>query len=558
VGYIALIILTTGCAVLAMRLSAKKTTVEQESSSHTPTDETITLRRRLRWIALAFVPSSLMLGVTTYFTTDVASVPLLWVVPLTLYLITFILAFSKKTLTPHNSFTRALPMLVLVEMIALYGMSLPLPWIPALHLLTFFVAAAVFHRELADDRPHARRLTEFYLLISVGGALGGVLNALIAPLLFNSVWEYPLVLALACALCPRALPKPQSAEARPSRPNLRYSDLVMALGLGVVVYGLLHGIQMWKLGTEVRLVQPALCIVAFLCYTLIDRPIRFGLGIAAAMAAIWLTVGGASQALLQERSFFGVVRVKTAGHVRVLVHGTTIHGAQSLLPKERRQPLIYYSKTGPVGMIFSADKNREAGRNVAVIGLGAGSLACYAEKGQNFTFYEIDPAMERIAFDKRLFTYVSDAKDRGANVRVKLGDARLTIADAPPGDYDMIILDAFSSDSIPMHLVTREAFRLYLSKLERHGVIVVHISNHYLDLEPVISRLARESHLLCMTSAYKPHENTPQPTWLVLARNETDLGSLPNNPNWRTAVSRPELRVWTDDFSNIFSVLKWR
>jgi SAM-dependent methyltransferase len=267
--------------------------------------------------------------------------------------------------------------------------------------------------------------------------------------------------------------------------------------------------------------------------------------------------------LLQERNFFGVSKVTedAAGHYRILTHGSTVHGAQSLDPAARREPLTYFHRTGPLGQVFEVFSGPKAKKEVAVIGLGTGTIACYGQAGQHFTFYEIDPAMERMARDPRYFTYLSDCP---AQVKVILGDARLSLRGAPESFYDMIILDAFSSDAIPIHLVTREAMSLYLSKLKEGGILVFHISNRYLDLKPVLGNLARDAGLVALSNFDMKLSDDDRKNkklasaWAAMARTQTDLRGLARDQRWHSLPVRPGEALWTDDFSNILSVFNWK
>ncbi|MCJ7818726.1 MAG: fused MFS/spermidine synthase, partial [Syntrophales bacterium] len=264
----------------------------------------------------------------------------------------------------------------------------------------------------------------------------------------------------------------------------------------------------------------------------------------------------------QERNFFGVSKVAedAPGRYHILTHGFTTHGAQSLDPARRREPLTYYHRTGPLGQVFAAFSGPRAKQEVAVIGLGTGTIACYAQAGQHFTFYEIDPTMEQIARDPRYFTYLSDCP---AEVKIILGDGRLSLRGAPESFYDMIILDAFSSDAIPIHLVTREALSLYLSKLKEGGILVFHISNRYLNLQPVLGNLARDAGLVARSNfdlklSEEDRKNKKLPSaWVVMARQEQYLSGLARDQRWHTLPQRPGEPLWTDDFSNIWSVFNW-
>jgi len=561
VGYGLLVALIAACAV-GLWLSRPPGPGEaagpvEGQQSQDPADEQgPSWLLRARWLALSFAPSSLLLGVTTHIATDIASVPLLWVVPLALYLLTFVLVFARRQLLPHRWMLRVQPFFVLPLAAWFYLNEARLNWlILPLHLATFFVVAMVCHGELAATRPKARWLTEFYLWMSVGGVLGGLLNAIVAPLVFTSVIEYPLVVVLACMFRPRLWPGPV-------RNRSRVLDLVFPAVLGLAMLGAVEVLTWWY-GTVTLLYGGILLGVgAMLCLGLSIRPVRFALGVAVLMFVGARLVGEDGTTLCRERNFFGVVRVKYSASrdANVLVHGSTTHGMQSCDPQRRREPLTYYHRTGPLGQIFDALGQLRPIRRVGAIGLGTGSIAAYGQPGQELTFYEIDPAILRIAENPRWFTYLDDSL---AEVRVILGDARLTLASAPPQTYDLLVLDAFSSDSIPMHLVTREAVGLYLQKLAPEGLLALHISNRYLELAPILGRLAHQAGLVCRVQLDRPtdeekFEGKLSSHWAVMARRESDLGRILEDSRWEPADVPPGTPLWTDDFSNILSVFHWR
>ena len=477
--------------------------------------EAIGWPRRLRWLCLALVPSGLLLAVTTHITTDLAAVPLLWVVPLALYLLTYVIAFARRPWLRHVWMLKAQPF-VLIPLVLLFTWTLPF-WVGLpLHLLCLFVSALVCHGELARLRPRAEHLTEFYFWLALGGALGGAFTALLAPLLFDGVFEYPIALAAACLLRPMRAPEG----------GRRAMDFILPLTIGALIAARGGGLDLGlpdlgMLGMLLVCVPSAVAL-----YALAERPLGFGLGIAAALAAALLTADG-HMVVARERSFFGVYTVKRdpAGY-HVLVHGTTVHGAQSVDPSGWREPLTYYHRDGPLGHLFSALGARP--RAIGVVGLGAGAVACYRRPGQRWTFYEIDPLVERIARDQRYFHYLAECAPDAA---IRSGDARLTLQDAAPASYDLLILDAFSSDAIPMHLITREALALYLDKLAPGGVIAWHVSNRNLDLAPIVADLAADAGVVAWGRSDQPSRaalagyRSPS-SWIALARRAEDLAPL--------------------------------
>jgi spermidine synthase len=560
-SYILLAGMISACAIITL----KSLRIGIRHLNSKTTDESCGLKvtQRIRWVLLAFVPSSLLLAVTNYITTDIAQVPLLWIIPLAIYLISFVLVFSPKSVIPHRLMVLAQPFLLVPLAILFYwGFTKIVAWpfIP-FHLLVFFITAMVCHGEIAYSRPSTFHLTEYYLWISVGGVLGGLFNTLVAPQVFHSLAEYPLMIAIACLLRP-------SLDSDRQRPYKRWFDLGLPLA-SLVLFGLSKiGMRYYVQGRDTVGILELMvfilisCILGLVCFSFRHRPIRFGFGMGAILLAGVLWTGEQEQVLFKERNFFGIHRVvhdsKEGYHL--LFHGTTLHGAQSLNPSRRREPLAYYHRTGPLGQVFAVFRKNPDHAQVAIIGLGTGSAAGYANPRQHWTFYEIDPAVERIARDSRYFTFL---KDCPAKVSVVLGDARLSLANVTDHSYDLIVLDAFSSDAIPIHLLTREALELYLSKLSKSGVLVFHISNRYLDLKPILGNLANHLNLVCLaqddmelSEDEKKAKKAPS-TWAVMAHRPSDLSQLAADPRWKHLSASPKSTFWTDDFSNIVSVFKW-
>ena len=553
--------------------------------------------RRLRWVGLTFVPSSLMLGVTSFATTDITPIPLLWVIPLSLYLFSFVIVFSPSQRMPdliHKAMVAALPaMMTLLVIDTVSGLSAPYWMRLALHILGFFVVAMVLHGEVARDRPPARHLTEFYLWVAVGGVLGGIFNAVIAPIAFDTVVEYPLAIILACLFLPglvlsnllgrsrnrdggHATERSLEGEQTSGRSgagrffSLRFLlDLALPLALGGTLVALgaavnqgyldslnFERVELWDI--FIGLAAGLACL--WFAYVS-ARPVRFGLGIAAIIVAV--TYANGETQLYEDRSFFGVYKVTgtqgTENAYHTLAVGDTNHGAQFLGPQPPK-PIAYHDPTGPFGQLFELLPSATTDDSpIAVLGLGAGALSCYTEPGQQMTYYEIDPLVEQIARDENLFTYLSDCPGQSD---VVLGDARLRLAEVPNGEYGMIVGDAFSSDAIPVHLLTREAFDMYLDKVNENGVIATHISNRHLELEPVVGDLARDRGLVCYGQFDDQIEAVPfklASHLVVMARDEEDLGNVARDARWQPCEVSPETdKVWTDDFSNLLSTLKWR
>lgn len=566
IGYCTMVILFGLCAFLLLK---SKNLVRPDSSSESNdavflpasnrgkvSGSPLTAGRRLRWILLAFIPSSLMLSVTTYMTTDIASVPMIWVIPVGIYLLTFIFAFSRNSPIPHALLMKLMPLFLLPLVVALNVRGLdPLLLVIVLHLIVFFVIAMVCHGELAKDRPPVKDLTEFYLLLSVGGLLGGVFNALIAPLVFKGVAEYPLVLALSCFLV-----RGNTVSRSPLRDRIK--DIVLPLLLTAATIFLVFQLRHMVLKSVPLARTLMFGIPAVISFSFSRRPLRFALAVSGILWAGSYYTAGMGRLLHQERSFFGVSRVtiRDDGKFMQYMNGTTLHGSQWLDPERRRDPSTYYCRTGPLGQFFNALGLWSGDLKIGIVGLGIGQITCYAQRGQQWTYYEIDPTVEQIARDTRYFTYL---KDCPASLNVVLGDGRLKLLSAPDGFYDVMILDAYSSDSVPVHLLTREALQLYLRKIKSNGKLLFHISNRYLDLEPVLGNLAEDSGLFGLAQTDwsvdpedKAHGKVPS-CYVVISRNALDIAPLGVDPRWKAISTRRDVGIWTDSFSSIFKIIRW-
>jgi hypothetical protein len=548
IGYGVFVLLALACAVAArFALSGAVAAAAPAGAAGEAAAETITWRQRARWCVLAAVPSSLMLGVTTALTTDIAPVPLLWVAPLALYLLTFVLAFSGARERATALANRFLPALLLgVAATLMLRTQPPLAAALLLHLLPFLAAAMLCHGQLSQDRPSPRHLTEFYFWLAFGGMAGGLFNTLAAPVLFARVVEYPLALAVVAFL--------RAADPRVTRHPLdRWLPLAAIVIAGTIL-----------LAPPAVRSSPALvaALATCACFALMRRGRPVTLAAVASvflLSSPWVKPFGESE-LHAERTFFGTYRVTFAAGNRALAHGTTLHGKQSVDAARRREPLTYYHRTGPFGRLMAAvPRLREPG-DVAAIGLGVGTLAAYARPEQHWTFYEIDPAIERIARDGRYFTFLDDC---GPRCRVVLGDARLSLASHAGAPFQLIAVDAFSSDAIPMHLLTHEAMQLYVSRLAPHGVIAFHVSNRHLRLGGVVGRLADASGLVAREwrdvrrDKEWPADKTAS-HWVAMARTIDDLGTLACDPAWTSPPVAATVPLWTDDFSNILDVLEIR
>jgi hypothetical protein len=575
IGYLIILIMSVVCAVVTKKYLS--VCAEQAPGNEmlaagacAAGGTQLTYGERGRWIILAFVPSSLMLGVTTFLSTDVAAIPLFWVIPLSLYLLSFIIVFARVPTAVHRASVLLLPISIsLLVFVHLSDIDIPKWTVFAFHLANFFITCMVCHGEIARTRPHTEHLTEYYLWMSFGGVLGGIFNSLVAPVIFNTVLEYPLILILGAMLLPVKNPPGMRDPI-----NWRYILLYIEI-LVVFVPFTYWSTEKWAVpsinvswlpdylqvasGTLDLLITYGIPVL--LCYSLVflRKPFLFGIGVGAILLTVLVAKDMKKDIVYRERSFFGVLTVTRAsdGTFMNLMHGTTLHGKQWLNPVTRFEPVSYYHRKGPVGKVFDEFSGKKKKTRIAVTGLGTGSIAAYAGPGQAIDFYEIDPAVRKISANPDYFSFLSYCR---AQWRVVLGDARLTMEKAaPPHSYGIIILDAFSSDSIPVHLLTKEAIALYFSKLEEDGVLLVHISNKYVSLAPVLETLAEESgYAARICDDDEDYEIAKDgSTWVLLATTEKNFGSLAEGDEWKKIDSRKKVKVWTDDFSNILSVFRW-
>ena len=548
------------CAVLACGLRLHNgpraaATAEERSTEHP------SVGRRLAWIGLSAVPSGLLVAATAHISTDVAAIPLIWVVPLALYLASFIIAFRPSR--PE----RAWPGLVLGGLqIAGTAFAFGVMFIgPTSFLLDLgvtlgllLVNAPIAHGAVYTLRPSAARLTEFYLCTSLGGVIGGIFAALVAPHLFSGVYEYPLLLA-AAMLC---------------RPAVVAGNLQVVAG-GVIrtvaaVIGAVLAAVMATMAAGASLGAGVLLIGLLLCFaTTWRKPIRFALmasavGILAVLIQITVSPDGG-----EYRSFFGLHRLQTTqdGRYRLLAHGTTIHGAMRLHEDDGRPslgrpvPATYYAPGGPLSDVFEISRRvNGVVPAVSVVGLGAGSLACYARPGEAWTFYEIDPVVIRIARNATLFRFLSEC---APDARTIQGDARLTLS-SRIGQARILIIDAFSSDAIPVHFLTGEALAVYLAHLDRQGLLALHISNRHFDLRPVLARLAAERELTLLarteSSQGKTVEVERTTSSAVLMTRDPAAIREAQDLGWSVVTPDMSRRPWSDDYANALEAMRdrWR
>lgn len=578
--YFGLILLISSCALLVIYLnvSSKKISDLDVFAKKEKKDKLMpasplsdnfsltlipTMGIRIRWILLSFVPSSLLLGITHYITTEIAAVPLLWIAPLILYLLTFILVFARKPLISHTLIVNIQPYTLLplltppfIFLLSSSGSSSNVLLMLTIHLAIFFITAMMCHGELAKSRPAINYLTEFYLWIAIGGFLGSVFNTLLAPLLFNSLFEYPLMLIAACLLRPN-LDK--------SHPQYFYKyNFLLPLAIFLVffcVYLLkIYFLIPFSYTSFVFFLTSLSTLAIILVVGLFSsQPLRFGLGVIAIFLSYHLfSLNQNVEILLQLRNFFGITAVKQQfekennGKINILYSGTTIHGTQLQNPQQKKNITTYYSILQPVFALLDKKYPR---LNVAIAGLGTGTIICYSRTKDAFSFFEINPEMVKIAKNRRYFSFLEDCGNE--KTQIIMGDARLSIAKEPAAKYDFIILDAFSSDSIPVHLMTLEAVQTYLQKLTEHGLLAFHISNRYLDLTPILSAIAQRLNLSIIKLENNNMNNYIYSSlWVILARHYSDLENLIAQHKWEKVPCQKDATVWTDDFSNIISAIK--
>lgn len=550
-GYGLLLASVLACAAVAWRRGQAVAAATTPTAAEPPP----ALGRRLRWLLLSAVPVCLLLGVTTHLTAEVSAAPLLWVLPLAAYLLTFILAFGRSTLGGEGdgaAASRALGVLAAPLVLALaVEATPPLGLALLLDLALLTAAGLVCHGALARDRPAPEHLSAFYLVLAAGGVVGGLLCALVAPALFSSVLELPLAIVAACALRPAQPEDAPRPRAQAWALDLGWAGLVLgvALGLERLLQAVASGLR-----PDLRLLL-AFAPAVVLAHAAKARPPRHALALAALFAAGLLADGSYGEVLHRERSFFGVVRVAQDATHRYLLHGQTIHGVQALDPAQAREPLAYYHRRAPGADVVRAWRAGPTPRRVAAVGLGAGALAAHSLPGEAWVFYEIDPAVVRVAQDPRSFTYLRDAP---GEVSIELGDARRRIAEAPAGRYGLLLLDAFSGDAVPAHLLTTEGLALQLRSVAPDGLLGMHISNRTLDLLPVVARTARALGLAGRAWYDLPERDEERPArigslWVALARSDGPLARL--GPRWRP-LPVDDGPPWTDDHHDVLGALR--
>jgi hypothetical protein len=545
-GYAVFALLMIACGVLAARRPAVATPAAP--SRRAPNSRWLPVT----WVALAAAPTLLTLGLTAHLTSDVASLPFVWTAPLAVYLLAFAVAFSGlpwRRLVALTPFA-VLPVVVLLTThlrltpVAYFSVSLI-----ALGLLSLGTLG-----RLAALRPPAERLTAFYLWIGLGGAVGALLGALVAPVVFASIAEYPIAIVLCCLLL---LPR---AGAPPASVRRWVLDVAIAVALVALAGALSHVAPLDAEDAQTTLLLWVTLAAGVAAAFFGDR-LRFGLAVAALLAYGALIHDPGGDVIARERNFFGVKQVTADpdGQYHFLISGGTVHGIQSIDPAKSDEPRAYYARSGPLGDIFNAGQKRFAGRALGAVGLGIGAAACYRAPGQTWTFYEIDPAVVRIARDARLFTALASC---APDARIVLGDARLSLAEQAPAGYALLLLDAYDADQVPVHLLTREALALYLRQVAADGVLAFHISNRHFELAPVLAALASDAGLEALErddESLTPddlQEATMPSAWVVLTRRGRMLAGLAADQRWHGPARDPSLPLWTDDYSSLARVLR--
>jgi len=550
--YALLVVLVAGCA-LTVPARAVEALPEETAPPPTP-------RQILGWIILAAVPAGLMLSTTTHLTTDIVAMPLLWALPLGLYLLSFVIAFAERRRVAEF-ITMLAPLVILIAGGLAFSAGTQNPFfLLTMGLLLLFIIAVALHSEMFRLRPAVGHLTRFYLAMSFGGMLGGLFCAIVAPLLFDWAYEHPLLVLAAALLVPQYVLVPWKE---------RY-DGVLPLALPVLALAISFAASTAAFGRYFNYsdaaTMTASIVISLIALACLGRRWAFAVSLLALMLSYhgWSTLQRSVDGD-RTRSYFGIYEVSNRydGTARVLTHGTTLHGIQNLVPGLETLPTSYYARRSGVGLAFSnAEALYGAHPRIAVVGLGSGTLACYARPNQSWTFFEIDPAMVEVARNR--FTFLNRCAPQ---VRIVLGDARLSLARQPNNSIDMLAVDAFSSDAVPMHLLTREALDVYGRAVQRDGIVLFHISNRYLDLKPVIADIAARGGWSSAMLEYIPSEedevmNATLSVWIALSRNPASIDRLvqlsgEDSGNWVVLEQKPDFSGWSDDHASILPIINY-
>lgn len=549
-GYAALTLMVLAAATLVWK------TLRQNLPANSPTAaDAPTWRLRLFWLAAALVPSALMLAVTNHILLNLASVPFLWIIPLAVYLVTFMAAFGRRIHLSPAMLSRIVPVILLVffPFVAVSrGVETRYMWyLVAIHILILLAGALLCHTALAARRPSPRHLTEFYFWIALGGALGGAFTAVVAPSIFRTVVEYPLLVALIAFF----------RESRNPDTEINGGDLILPAVLGFLVVGASKLMQ-WAsvdISADLKTTIAVDAAIVLIAYLFRHRAVRFGLAMAVLVFAYRTLLPqfyGGSQFIHTARDFFGVKGVKfdVDTNSRRLLHGDTLHGLESLDPEFIGQPLSYYYETGPVGDVMKMLSERPQ-QHIGVVGLGTGSMAGWTAANRHITFFEIDPQVYDIA--NNFFTFLPSCK---AACDVVIGDGRLSIEQSRDGEFDLLMLDAFNSDSIPAHLVSREALQMYLKKLKPDGLLMFHVSNRFMNVEGLISAAVSDASLEGRVR-HDEFQEVPlkaRSHFVLAAKNPEAFGAIYHNEEWQKVAQPDGIDPWTDDYSNMLEILRWR
>ncbi|MBS0333127.1 MAG: fused MFS/spermidine synthase [Proteobacteria bacterium] len=563
-GFVAFFALIGGL-MLSVNRTGARWPAPATSTAHSPP---VAWSARLTWVALAAIPSSLMLGVTTYITTDIASAPFLWVAPLALYLLTFVVAFQARPAIPQPVTLTVQGALAAVCLALLPFSAVSFVIQLPVHLAAFFFTGLMCHQALVARRPPPSQLTEFYFWMSLGGVVGGAFNAFVAPAVFDNVWEYPLVLIAAVLVRPWRLEDLQPWH---------WALLTLGVAAGVAspvlntfvaphifarpVVGGLTQIDLLKGAVYAALALGGAC--AFLLR---------GRAPLAAAVLVMLFAGAEAAADRTEhartwRSFFGVLKQSETqvpalgGRTRMLSHGTTLHGAEAMTPPWRCNPLVYYANSTPIGQAFLAEQRAKPALRIGAVGLGAGTVSAYVRKSDRLSFFEIDPLVIRLSSDPRHFAYTTECAK--GPVDYVVGDARLTMAKQPANAFDLLLIDAFSSDAVPTHLLTVQAVRGYLTHLKPDGVMILHLSNRNLDLAGPAQAVAKAAGGYALIQHFRPSPDEDRAGWptsedaLIVGRTPGALAGFAADPRWKPA-DPGGVRPWTDDYVNLVGALMRR
>lgn len=557
-GFALLVLLIALTAWSRWNVGTRAGPAAADAGAHAP-HEVIGARRIVLWLALAAVPSGLMLSTTTHLTTDIFAMPLLWVIPLGLYLLSFVVAFSDRRFLARI-LTLSTPMiLLLVGGLAMMSTSSGSMTIAFASVALLFLVSVALHARLYDSRPPAAQLTLFYFVMSAGGALGGLFTALIAPVVFDWVWEHPLLLLAAAALLP-LFPVFDWRQLRGVEPGMVRIAAILLFGAALFLGFKLSGV------VETQEADPTrgyyLLAIAAIGFLLLPwRWLYVGV-----LALLMVAQGGSSTMRdswdgVRSRSYFGIYTVRDipSQKMRTLAHGTTLHGQQSTDSEFTCAPMTYYGRSSGVGVTLTAAQRLFGpAARIGVVGLGTGTLAAYSQPGERWTFFEIDPAVLDMS-RSGTFTFLSQC---GNDPAVALGDARLELAKAAPASFDVLAIDAFSSDAIPLHLMTDEAIGVYLRALSSRGILVIHISNRFIDLEPVLAAAAKHRGLAVAIRKDSPDDDAfvSGSNWVVMTRDPGQLEALgqlrPDAP--LSALTPPAAKMWTDDHASILPYVQWR